>query len=790
MTRLSAAWGPWAGGLLLASAVVFRGSVDAPVVLAFATLFIACWGLDAALRRTSPMPTGPSRGVLGLALFTALSAAPLPVALVRHISPRAVGLASMAPLRMPKFLAWSLDPSASLVEAAKWGAVAALIAWVARSSRGAGRARAWAWAVVTASVVGAVLHAAGTRGVGLVNPNHVASLTLLGALLAWGLSHGASRRERGAGLGALLLLAVMTFATGSQAGIASLVTGVGLLAAWSQRERLRRSPARSVTLVLGAGLVVGAGLLVTRDAWWPSALGKLRPWPQAWRMALAHPWGGVGRGAFEAAFEAWTPEGSGVVYTHPENLLLQWVCEWGLPTSLLALVGLGVWLGTVHPWRSGVMPLRAAAFVAVVSVLLHELADFGLETGAVAFAGAACLGLALPAGEERAPSPRAGGAFFVVASALALVGWSALADRCRDGLPGEARAAEACLVRHPADASVALQGARSALMRAADATLPADTRREALSEAFAYAGRAQALSHLPSVHLLNSELLLLAGRRSQAMVELGASLRAGAEAGEVATRAASARPSAGEVEAILHPTLDAGRRPVAAAFLRALGLHHGLSRAAFEAALSLGDEEEVLQEPELFAAACAVGLAAGAPEVETLARQMRERRPAHPGGWWCGSQALRQAGADDRALALLEESVSRVPSDAGLVVARGRLLVDARRPREAEALMRALPQPSEAGLAEQRAKVLYDALMADGRAHRGLAEMRTLASSREPWRLDLLARALADAGHWDEAQCVAREAARMARPEDAARLSALGRRLDERPRPTSDTLRK
>ena len=42
-------------------------------------------------------------------------------------------------------------------------------------------------------------------------------------------------------------------------------------------------------------------------------------------------WTGAGRGAFEVAYPRHSPEPRTETFTHPENALLQWATEFGLP---------------------------------------------------------------------------------------------------------------------------------------------------------------------------------------------------------------------------------------------------------------------------------------------------------------------------------------------------------------------------------------------------------------------------------------------------------------------------
>jgi len=104
-------------------------------------------------------------------------------------------------------------------------------------------------------------------------------------------------------------------------------------------------------------------------------------------------WLGVGRGAFSSAFV--THEGLSDRYTHPENLVVQWTTEWGLPLALLLLTVLAWTLW--KRFRSAEEPLLAAVCIALFALGLQNLVDFSLEMAGIVVVVAALLGTALPA---------------------------------------------------------------------------------------------------------------------------------------------------------------------------------------------------------------------------------------------------------------------------------------------------------------------------------------------------------------------------------------------------------
>lgn len=68
-------------------------------------------------------------------------------------------------------------------------------------------------------------------------------------------------------------------------------------------------------------------------------------WRHAWEMAISNPWLGVGPMHFSAEYNA--------VAAHPHQVILQWLSEWGLPATALAIwVGVLGMVKGVHVLRS------------------------------------------------------------------------------------------------------------------------------------------------------------------------------------------------------------------------------------------------------------------------------------------------------------------------------------------------------------------------------------------------------------------------------------------------------
>jgi hypothetical protein len=111
-----------------------------------------------------------------------------------------------------------------------------------------------------------------------------------------------------------------------------------------------------------------------------------------WSKALIrdHLWFGVGRGAFDGAFPAYSQPDRNLVFSHAENIGVQWAAEWGVPVAVVAFLAFA-WL--FNPWRfKPWQPTRAAAWATLVVLVLHNFFDLGLEVPALMLALVTLLG--------------------------------------------------------------------------------------------------------------------------------------------------------------------------------------------------------------------------------------------------------------------------------------------------------------------------------------------------------------------------------------------------------------
>ncbi len=290
------------------------------------------------------------------------------------------------------------------------------------------------------------------RAVGnLRQPNHLCTLLLWGMAAAVALHELRWLPRRGGVWLAALLVGAMVFAvelTASRTGAAGLL----LLLLWALADRRMSTPARLLLAAtpliyalafgfmamygdlshqaLGAGARLDHGGIGDGD----SPNSRLNIWRNAWALALAQPWTGVGFGEFNIAWTLSPFAGRPTAFfDHSHNLPLQLAAELGFPLALLVLGLLG-W-ALFRAWRrAAAAPGDAgtagrAALVIALLVGLHSMVEYPLWYSyfllPAAFAWGLTLGLPAP------PDRRAAGRFIpptqptlagAAAGALMLVG--------------------------------------------------------------------------------------------------------------------------------------------------------------------------------------------------------------------------------------------------------------------------------------------------------------------------------------------------------------------------------
>ncbi|MCB9591650.1 MAG: O-antigen ligase family protein [Sandaracinaceae bacterium] len=440
-------------GLLVIGAPQLLGGVFGwGIAIITALAGVACLAAAWVARTEDPQaPLGP----VGLAAlltwgWTVLQVIPWPRALASWLQPSAVelvdGSAALLDEAPPSWIALSIAPGATQTQVVVGAAtVAAFLASAALV--GAGHRRRVLATVGLSGLVMAVvglLHAAvdAHRVFGLYEPIHDTSPLLaplvnqnqlsgfLGMCAPLLVGLGLDRTEprvRWAWISAGVIVGASTLMAVSRGGAASLVVGfltLALFGSFRQRAKQGRSYGSSL-LLIGAALAtaVGLGLYVAADALYrdfeSSGFEKLELSAMGLDLALDHPFIGVGRGAFSAAFVSRL--GTTTRATNPENLAAQWASEWGILVAVLLMAVLA-W-SILRAARRAKSWAHLGGAAGLVGVFAHDQVDFCLELAGVGVVAAALVGAVVTESKRR----RVGGAWISARWITPTVGGVALA---------------------------------------------------------------------------------------------------------------------------------------------------------------------------------------------------------------------------------------------------------------------------------------------------------------------------------------------------------------------------
>ncbi len=412
--------------IIVVGSVLAIGAVHLPSVAIIAILALACFCLTLHDARQYPMPpVRPAWIFFALAGVCVLQAVPLPAGLVRAIAPANADIwtRAMHPFGegAASWLSLSLDPGATWGEALRWSSYGmvftASASWAYRRNARFG---------VTLVFLSALLASLVTLSHGLVgaervfglyepsfkpspwylgpllNPNNFAGYTNLGALCGLGLLLATKPiAPRWTIAIAVALILGINVTSASRGGVLLLLIGLASLALTVEFTRQRRAQSkvalRRSRMVLSATVAFGVALATlgaSRQTWsalYDDKLDKLILLRDVVPLVRDHPWFGVGRGAFESAFPAYQKAFGGTVYTHAENFLAQWLAEWGLPITIIAVIAFA---RAFRPSRMGVggSTINAGAYIGVMILLLHNMVDLGLEIPALCLAASVVLG--------------------------------------------------------------------------------------------------------------------------------------------------------------------------------------------------------------------------------------------------------------------------------------------------------------------------------------------------------------------------------------------------------------
>lgn len=369
---------------------------------------------------------------LWLAFISLVQTLPLPMSVVSILSPGAASIwtESMRPLGQagPSWATLSLAPEVTRAEAVKWAGYAAL-AWVGHRTARRSLSRLAVLALGLALLAAATTAAHGLTGAGklyglyetsvhyprwrmgpLLNANHLSGYLSLGIFAGLGLLF--EQRERRPLVRVALLLSIGTLAggivlLGSRGAIAllaaSLLGSVGVRLVLAYRERDRRAVTTAWVLLAIVGVGVVLPIIGYQDAivegFANKNYAKLVVAEDCVTLVRDFPLAGVGRGGFEGVYFAYRSIGSFSVWTHPENILVQWLTEWGVPGTV---VGIGLVVVAIR--RARLRRLRTVASflgVGVLTLLAQNLVDFSLELPAVMGLAALLMGAVLSSASSR-----------------------------------------------------------------------------------------------------------------------------------------------------------------------------------------------------------------------------------------------------------------------------------------------------------------------------------------------------------------------------------------------------
>lgn len=425
----------WALGAVLSGAALAVGTVYTSTLcvvslgLAVAAV-LAWWNAEpASMRQPATLLV---MTCAALTAYTVVQCVPLPIGWLRVLAPHNADVwsRSLAPLHKagPSWAPLTLDPIATRVEALKGVSYGvAFVAAVRVARRRAGVGFLGSVLVVTGLVlsVAALLHPAfgahklyglveprsdfGRHLAPFLNPNNLASYINIAFCLAFAAALAPEPRVPRPIVGAaVVLLAATQIWVASRGGVATMFLGAALVVVIMRAGRTdaRRSLA-TVSLAAGVALAAGACMIVlggSEDAaseLIDTDVSKLGLFAETIRMWPACPLFGVGRGAFESAFPAFRTVPGFVTFAYPENVVAQWILEWGTPIGIAGLVALAYGL---RPNAVLVRSTNAAgAWAAIATVAVQNLMDLGSEVAGLALAAVACGALVVGGSAGRAP---------------------------------------------------------------------------------------------------------------------------------------------------------------------------------------------------------------------------------------------------------------------------------------------------------------------------------------------------------------------------------------------------
>lgn len=450
---------------------------------------------------------------LGLAAFTLFQSIPLPRGLLGGIAPQNFDVwnRALTPLREdgPSFAPITLDPIATHVEVLR-GIVYSLV-FLAALRIASGRRGAFVLSsamMVTGLALGvaALLHPAfgaekvfgiyrpeqqiSARHIApLLNPNTLAAY--LNIAFALSLAQAISPRPqlpRYVTAASAFFLVVVQVWVASRGGALAMIVAAIIVVALSRASRsVSTRTIRADILALGGFTAVALAMILlasTDDAWREldsTDTSKTHLFENILATVKRFPIFGMGRGAFESVFPADRVGRGFVVFTHPENVVLQWATEWGVVVSLVGFAAIAWSLRPRVALARG--QFTVGAWAALAAVALHNLVDFSSEVPGVVIALTVCAAIVVGGSSGSGARSRvhdwgknsrrvviASGVATAIAIILVLpgIGEDLYSDRTELHTlatnPNESRAdfdhaARAAMLRHPAEPYLSYMGA-------------------------------------------------------------------------------------------------------------------------------------------------------------------------------------------------------------------------------------------------------------------------------------------------------------------------------------------
>lgn len=527
-----------------------------------------------------------------LPVYVAFQLVPLPVVLLRVISP---ARAALADALVQVHAARAFTPI-TISEPTTWSALTrvagcAIVFLLVRSVAGTPQRRWWVAAplIGVGALVSLAAFVAGPGEGGFTagtyaNRNHFANfnVTILPMAIGYAAVTLYRARQKGSGhvamaalllLGAALMFVAVLFSWskgGTLALLASLlamgVIGLGQRA--STRHRVWVGAAAALLLVVfvlfltPGGLVERFGVITTSD---PTE-GRVPIWNDALHLIATYPLVGVGLGNFYPALLPFQSYGLDLAWVNAHNDYLQMLSELGIVGSLIAacLLGVAFWRAiraAVSDAPQEIRFLGLACAGAMAAFFVHSVSEFNsyvLSNALVlSWVVGAAAGLRVPAERRLSPSPRRAQSGFALTSvALALgalsvvssAGWLVFlgsyrddpqAERafCRFGICDSAAALET--LRAGDDPEIAYPVPVDDLVEYLRRDAAAPDRWEDLGEALQREGRTadarvafdQAVRlapRSPSILLMAADFHFDLGERKPALALVSRSLREGA----------------------------------------------------------------------------------------------------------------------------------------------------------------------------------------------------------------------------------------------------------------------